>query len=68
MVGIERDNKADFIQMVDMSNSGFDRGGQNMSFEADVYLRDKTSNDGDYAQVTYCALDNRHCFTAKYLV
>jgi len=59
-VRIERDNKADLIKTVDMSNSGYDVGGQYMYFKAGVYLQDKTGNDDDYAQVTYYALDNKH--------
>jgi len=59
-VRIERDNKAALMTTGDMSNSGYDIGGQYMCFKAVVYLQDKTGNDDDYAQVTYYALDNKH--------
>jgi len=59
-VKLIRDGKPDLVQQVDMSNSGYDSGGQYMYFKAGAYIQDNTGNDNDYAQVTYYALDNTH--------
>ena len=59
-VKLIRPGKADLVETVDMSNSGYDVGGQYMYFKAGAYIQDNTGNDNDYAQVTYYALDNTH--------
>ncbi|MEF1228964.1 polysaccharide lyase family 7 protein, partial [Vibrio fortis] len=45
---------------VDMKNSGYDDADNYMYFKAGIYLQDNTSNDSDYAQVTFYQLDNSH--------
>ncbi len=59
-VKIMRPGKADLVETVDMSGSGYDEGGQYMYFKAGAYIQDNTGNDDDYAQVTYYALENSH--------
>jgi len=59
-VKIMRPGKADLVETVNMSNSGYDVGGQYMYFKAGAYIQDNTGRDDDYAQVTYYALDNTH--------
>ncbi|UTT84544.1 polysaccharide lyase family 7 protein [Vibrio pelagius] len=45
---------------VDMNNSGYDDADNYMYFKAGIYLQDNTSNDSDYAQVTFYQIDNSH--------
>ena len=59
-VTIIREGKPDVVQVVDMSNSGYDQGGQFMYFRAGAYIQDNTGDPDDYAQVTFYALDNQH--------
>jgi len=59
-VKLIRDGKPDIVRTVDMSNSGYDVGGQYMYFKAGAYIQDNTGNSDDYAQVTYYALNNSH--------
>lgn len=59
-VTIIRDNKADVAQTVNMSNSGYDQGGQYMYFKAGVYNQNNTGSDTDYAEATFYQLDNKH--------
>ena len=59
-VTLMRSGKADIVETVDMSNSGYDVGGQYMYFKAGAYIQDNTGDDNDYAQVTYYELSNEH--------
>ena len=59
-VKLIRSGKADIVETVDMSSSGYDVGGQYMYFKAGAYIQDNTGDDDDYAQVTYYALSNEH--------
>ncbi|OEE58732.1 polysaccharide lyase family 7 protein [Vibrio splendidus] len=45
---------------VDMSNSGYDDADNYMYFKAGIYLQDNSSDDSDYAQVTFYQLNNNH--------
>ena len=60
VVTIIREGKPDLVEMVDMSNSGYDQGGEFMYFRAGAYIQDNTGDPNDSAQVTYYALDNQH--------
>ena len=59
-VKLLREGKTDLVETVDMSNSGYDVGGQYMYFKAGAYIQDNTGDDNDYAQVTYYELLNEH--------
>ncbi|MCF7352586.1 polysaccharide lyase family 7 protein [Vibrio sp. CK2-1] len=45
---------------VDMSGSGYDDASNYMYFKAGIYLQDNTSEDDDYAKVTFYELSNTH--------
>ena len=45
---------------VDMSGSGYDDASNYMYFKAGIYLQDNTSEDDDYAKVTFYELSNSH--------
>ena len=45
---------------VDMSDSGYDDADNYMYFKAGLYLNDKTSDDDDYATVSFYKLTNTH--------
>ncbi|MCA0936942.1 polysaccharide lyase family 7 protein [Vibrio alginolyticus] len=47
-------------QTVDMSGSGYDDASNYMYFKAGIYLQDNTSDDDDYAKVTFYELSNSH--------
>lgn len=59
-VTIIRDGKADVVQTVNMSNSGYTSGGQYMYFKAGVYNQNNTGNDNDYVQATFYKVENKH--------
>jgi len=59
-VTIIRQGKADVIQQVDMSNSGYDKSDQYMYFKAGVYNQNNTGEASDYVQATFYQLDNNH--------
>ncbi|GAB3485466.1 polysaccharide lyase family 7 protein [Marinomonas epiphytica] len=59
-VTIKRDGKADAIQHVDMSNSGYDVGGQYMYFKAGVYNQNHSGDPDDYVQATFYKIENSH--------
>ncbi|MFS4494008.1 polysaccharide lyase family 7 protein [Maribacter sp. 2308TA10-17] len=59
-VTISREGKDDIEQYVDMSNSGYDVGGQYMYFKAGVYNQNNTGDDADYVQATFYSLSNTH--------
>ncbi|TXR51355.1 polysaccharide lyase family 7 protein [Reinekea thalattae] len=59
-VTIMRDGKPDVTQVVDMSQSGYDAGGQYMYFKAGVYNQNNSGDPDDYAQVTFYKLTTSH--------
>ena len=60
MVKLFREGKATISKTVDMSESGYDQGGQYMYFKAGAYLQDSTGEPDDYAEVSYYELENSH--------
>ena len=59
-VTISRVGKPDITQVVDMSGSGYDQGGQYMYFKAGVYNQNNTGDDDDYVQATFYSIKNSH--------
>ncbi|OBQ57467.1 polysaccharide lyase family 7 protein [Tamlana sp. s12] len=59
-VTISREGKDDVSKTVDMTNSGFNVGGQYMYFKAGVYNQNNTGDDNDYVQATFYALEKSH--------
>lgn len=57
---IKRDDKADVVKSIDMSDSGFDESGQYMYFKAGVYNQNSTGDADDYVQATFYYLNNSH--------
>ena len=57
---ISREGHADISKTVDMSNSGYDLGGQYMYFKAGVYNQNNTGNTKDYVQATFYKIENSH--------
>jgi len=59
-VTISRLGKPDVTQTVDMTNSGYDVGGQYMYFKAGVYNQNNSGNADDYVQATFYKLEKSH--------
>ncbi|MEP3351190.1 MAG: polysaccharide lyase family 7 protein [Marinomonas sp.] len=59
-VAIMRPGKADIVKVTDMSDSGYDEGGQYMYFKAGVYNQNKSGEPDDYAQATFYDLKVMH--------
>ena len=59
-VTISREGKADVVQEVDMSESGYDAGGQYMYFKAGVYNQNHSGDPDDYVQATFYKIENSH--------
>ncbi len=59
-VTIMRDGKEDIYKEVDMSNSGYDQGGQYMYFKAGVYNQNNSGDPDDYVQATFYRIDTEH--------
>ncbi|MCJ8318591.1 MAG: polysaccharide lyase family 7 protein [Colwellia sp.] len=57
---IVREGQEDITETVDMSNSGYDLGGQYMYFKAGVYNPNNTGDPKDYVQATFYKIDNSH--------
>jgi len=60
MVKLFREGKATISKTVNMSESGYDQGGQYMYFKAGAYIQDNTGEPDDYAEVVYYDLENSH--------
>ena len=60
VVKLIRSGKDTITQIVDMSQSKYDRGGDYMYFKAGAYLQDSTGQPDDYATVVYYELENTH--------
>ena len=59
-ITIRRDGKDDVVQDIDMSGSGYDKGGQYMYFKAGVYNQNKTGADDERATATFYELNVKH--------
>ena len=59
-VTIMRLGKPDVVKVTDMSDSGYDQGGQYMYFKAGVYNQNKSGDPDDYAQATFYDLKVTH--------
>ncbi|CAH7060880.1 Alginate lyase precursor [Vibrio chagasii] len=59
-VTLMREGKDDVVQVVDMSNSGYDVGGKYMYFKAGVYNQNISGDLEDYSQATFYQLDVSH--------
>jgi len=66
-VKLIRDGKPDLIRTVNMSNSGYDSGGQYMYFKAGAYIQDNTGNDNDYALLWITNITKKQRFIKLYL-
>jgi len=59
-VTIRRDGKENVVQVVDMSESKYDAGGQYMYFKAGVYNQNKTGKADERATATFYELKVTH--------
>ncbi|MHA2938842.1 polysaccharide lyase family 7 protein [Vibrio sp. RC27] len=59
-VTVMREGKPDAVQVVDMSESGYDQGGRYMYFKAGVYNQNNTGDPDDYVQATFYKLEKSH--------
>lgn len=59
-VTVMREGKKDVQQVVDMSKSGYDKGGKYMYFKAGVYNQNITGDLDDYVQATFYKLEKSH--------
>lgn len=59
-VTIIRSGKPDVVQIVDMSESNYNKSDQYMYFKAGVYNQNKSSDIDDFVQATFYQLDNTH--------
>ena len=57
---VTREGQANVTQTVDMTNSGYDQGGQYMYFKAGVYNQNNTGDVKDYVQATFYKITNSH--------
>lgn len=57
---IRRTGKPDVLQVVDMSGSNYDAGGQYMYFKAGVYNQNNTGRYDDYVEATFYQLEATH--------
>ncbi len=59
-VTIIKSDGSEFIQTVDMTQSGYDEGSQYMYFKAGVYNQNNSGDAHDYVQATFYHIDNSH--------
>ncbi|GAA6203250.1 polysaccharide lyase family 7 protein [Thalassotalea sp. SU-HH00458] len=57
---LTRSGESDITEVIDMSNSGYDSGGQYMYFKAGVYNQNNSGDPKDYVQATFYKIDNSH--------
>jgi poly(beta-D-mannuronate) lyase len=57
---IIREGQEDIFKTVDMSESGYDLGGQYMYFKAGTYNQNNTGDPKDYVQATFYKIENTH--------
>jgi len=65
-VTVMRPGKPDAVQVVDMSESGYDVGGRYMYFKAGVYNQNKSGDPEDFVQATFYKLEKSHDTYATY--
>jgi poly(beta-D-mannuronate) lyase len=59
-VTISREGKDDVVKTIDMTDSGYDIGGQYMYFKSGVYNQNNSGDGDDYVQATFYALEKSH--------
>jgi len=59
-VTLMREGKDDVVQVVDMSESGYDLGGKYMYFKAGVYNQNKSGDNEDFVQATFYKIETSH--------
>jgi len=59
-VTLMREGKKDAVQVVDMTESGYDVGGRYMYFKAGVYNQNNSGDPEDYVQATFYKLETSH--------
>jgi hypothetical protein len=59
-VTITKADGSEYIENVDMTDSGYDIGGQYMYFKAGVYNQNNSGDQHDYVQATFFQIDNTH--------
>lgn len=59
-VTLMREGHGDVVQVVDMSDSGYDQGGRYMYFKAGVYNQNTNGEMDDYVQATFYKLKATH--------
>jgi len=59
-VSLMREGKDDIVQVVDMSESGYDVGGRYMYFKAGVYNQNKSGDNEDFVQATFYKIKTSH--------
>ena len=59
-VTVKRDGKEDAVQVVDMSESGYDQGGRYMYFKVGAYNQNNTGDADDYVQATFYKIKTSH--------
>jgi len=57
---IIREGHTDIVATVDMTDSGYDTGGQYMYFKAGVYNQNNSGDPKDYVQATFYTIENSH--------
>lgn len=57
---LSRSQQENISAIIDMSNSGYDLGGQYMYFKAGVYNQNNTGEPKDYVQATFYKIENNH--------
>lgn len=60
IVTIVKADGSEYTQSVDMSNSGYDQGGQYMYFKAGVYNQNNSGDPHDYVRATFYKIENSH--------
>ncbi|TEW55312.1 hypothetical protein E2R68_06040 [Psychromonas sp. RZ22] len=59
-VTVSREGKPDVVKVVDMSESGYDKGGKYMYFKWGAYNQNNTGNPDDYVQATFYKVTATH--------
>jgi len=59
-VTLSREGKEDVVQVVDMSKSGYDKGGKYMYFKWGAYNQNNTGNPDDFVQATFYNVEASH--------
>lgn len=60
IVSIVKADGNKFVQSIDMSESGYDQGGQYMYFKAGVYNQNNSGDPHDYVRATFYQIQNSH--------